>query len=175
MGTTRLTRAGLTHSHFIGPLKSSASLPQRSRLRPLKVSRLSPPALASAPFPGRCRSITDSVRPYSTHFHSISTAARPLNTLRIASRTCPSRSFNPAIHTRFEARRLVSNMSGTPNMEEKKWTGLKVRQTFFDFFAARGHTIGKSSTESPPPPGRASRPGPKLTVPPSALVVRGAS
>jgi hypothetical protein len=29
-------------------------------------------------------------------------------------------------------------------MAEPKWTGLKVRQTFFEYFEKRGHTIGKS-------------------------------
>jgi hypothetical protein len=39
--------------------------------------------------------------------------------------------------------RLCSSrrLSTTPTMAEK-WTGLKVRQTFFDFFSERGHTIG---------------------------------
>jgi hypothetical protein len=31
-----------------------------------------------------------------------------------------------------------------PRMAEHKWTGLKVRQTFFEYFEKRGHTIGMS-------------------------------
>jgi alanyl-tRNA synthetase len=32
-------------------------------------------------------------------------------------------------------------------MAEPKWTGLKVRQTFFEYFEKRGHTIGMSFLE----------------------------
>lgn len=43
-------------------------------------------------------------------------------------------------------RRLYSHSTSSSksptNMAEVEWTGLKVRQTFFDFFAERGHTIG---------------------------------
>jgi len=40
--------------------------------------------------------------------------------------------------------RHYSQSSTPPVMAEVEWTGLKVRQTFFDFFAERGHTIGWS-------------------------------
>lgn len=32
-------------------------------------------------------------------------------------------------------------------MYEGKWTALTVRQTFFDYFAERGHTIGTIHTQ----------------------------
>lgn len=33
-------------------------------------------------------------------------------------------------------------------MYEGKWTALTVRKTFLDYFAERGHTIGKTHQES---------------------------
>lgn len=35
-------------------------------------------------------------------------------------------------------------------MYEGKWTALTVRQTFFDYFAQRGHTIGTPSRHNCP-------------------------
>ncbi|KAK4218860.1 alanine--tRNA ligase [Rhypophila decipiens] len=48
--------------------------------------------------------------------------------------------------------RLYSHSSSSTlpsTMAEVEWTGLKVRQTFFDFFAERGHTIVPSSSVVP--------------------------
>lgn len=36
----------------------------------------------------------------------------------------------------------LSSSPTQPRMAEVKWTGLKVRQTFFDYFEQRGHTVG---------------------------------
>ena len=53
--------------------------------------------------------------------------------------------------------RFYSSSSTLPTMAEAevKWTGPLVRKTFLDFFAERGHTIGKGP---PPPPHDAMRP-----------------
>ncbi len=40
--------------------------------------------------------------------------------------------------------RFYSQSSTLPNMAEVKWTGTLVRKTFLDYFAERGHSIGKS-------------------------------
>lgn len=45
--------------------------------------------------------------------------------------------------------RFYSRSSTLPTMAEVKWTGPLVRKTFLDFFAERGHSIGKT----PPPLG----------------------
>ncbi|KAK3945436.1 alanine--tRNA ligase [Diplogelasinospora grovesii] len=45
--------------------------------------------------------------------------------------------------------RFYSQSSTLPVMAEVQWTGLKVRQTFFDYFAERGHTIVPSSSVVP--------------------------
>ncbi len=44
--------------------------------------------------------------------------------------------------------RFYSSRSITPTMAEVKWTGPLVRKTFLDFFAERGHSIGR--TRAPP-------------------------
>ena len=46
--------------------------------------------------------------------------------------------------------RFYSRSSTPPTMAEVKWTGPLVRKTFLDYFAERGHSIGKA----PPPPSR---------------------
>lgn len=46
--------------------------------------------------------------------------------------------------------RLYSRSSTLPTMAEVKWTGPLVRKTFLDFFAERGHSIGKEPAPTPP-------------------------
>ena len=46
--------------------------------------------------------------------------------------------------------RFYSRSSTLPNMAEVKWTGPLVRKTFLDFFAERGHAIGRSPSAPPP-------------------------
>jgi alanyl-tRNA synthetase len=51
-------------------------------------------------------------------------------------------------------RRFYSRSSALPSMAEVQWTGPRVRKTFLDFFAERGHSIGKA----PSPASRAACP-----------------
>lgn len=58
-------------------------------------------------------------------------------------------SLNPSTRTgRILAPRFLSwsaahrNPATTTKMAEPKWTGVKVRNTFFEYFKERGHTIG---------------------------------
>ena len=139
-GSTRLTRVSLTHSHFF---QRSAPVPRRSQ--PSHHSKLptpSPSILATSSLSARPRGISLSLRPRSSHPLYFSTISRSQKALRTALRTCPARSFNPAIRARFEPPGRAFTSKAT-NMDENKWTGLKVRQTFFDFFHERGHTVGK--------------------------------
>jgi hypothetical protein len=46
--------------------------------------------------------------------------------------------------------RLYSQSSTLPTMAEVKWTGPRVRKTFLDYFAERGHTIGRAPSPSTP-------------------------
>jgi alanyl-tRNA synthetase len=48
--------------------------------------------------------------------------------------------------------RFYSRSSTPPTMAEVKWTGPLVRKTFLDYFAERGHSIGKAPPSPPPPP-----------------------
>ncbi len=71
----------------------------------------------------------ENLRPATTPRSTTTFAAPGLQTPHVAK---------PRLSIRF-----YSQSSSLPNMaEEVKWTGLKVRKTFFDFFAERGHTIG---------------------------------
>lgn len=40
--------------------------------------------------------------------------------------------------------RFYSRSSTLPTMAEVEWTGPRVRKTFLDYFAERGHSIGKA-------------------------------
>lgn len=60
-----------------------------------------------------------------------------------------------SLHLRFvpifrDGYRFYSRSSTLPNMAEVKWTGPLVRKTFLDFFAERGHAIGRSPSAPPP-------------------------
>lgn len=48
----------------------------------------------------------------------------------------------------FSTSRTTTATTAATMSSQGEWTGVKVRQTFFDFFAERGHTIGKYA--SPP-------------------------
>lgn len=48
----------------------------------------------------------------------------------------------------FSTSRTTTASTAATMSSQGEWTGVKVRQTFFDFFAERGHTIGKYA--SPP-------------------------
>jgi hypothetical protein len=47
--------------------------------------------------------------------------------------------------------RFYSRSSTPPTMAEVKWTGPLVRKTFLDYFAERGHSIGKAPPSPPSP------------------------
>lgn len=51
----------------------------------------------------------------------------------------------------FSTSRTTSATAAATMSSQGEWTGVKVRQTFFDFFAERGHTIGKYASRAPAP------------------------
>lgn len=55
----------------------------------------------------------------------------------------------------FSTSRTTTATTAATMSSQGEWTGVKVRQTFFDFFAERGHTIGKYAS---PPPTTTNRP-----------------
>lgn len=65
---------------------------------------------------------------------------RKTATLRATRKHFASRSFSTS--------RTTTATTAATMSSQGEWTGVKVRQTFFDFFAERGHTIGKYA--SPP-------------------------
>lgn len=95
-------------------------------------------SLATAPQP---RSVHENFR-----------VATPSLTATRASRCLALNGRQPRIVSASRYGYRLYSRSSTPSiMTEVEWTGARVRKAFLDFFAERGHSIGKSLPLNTPP------------------------
>lgn len=139
----RPQRCGSGRPRFIGALTHSCRTfylrgPTKAAERPVLAPTAPPAPTKDAKLPLHTSTTTTTCSPTSTrnshNFATFATTPR-LTTTRLAavSRYTTSRQFTTTATT----------------MSQGEWTGVKVRQTFFEFFEERGHTKGMQSVQDP--------------------------
>lgn len=145
---------GRSWSPFVPALSHSRKLYRSATGEPAAASPATPPSASvtlgcyshssNSFLPSTCSSHTNLSPTTTTSSLSLGTvSSRPR--LHIASRT----SLLPYSPKILYSQQATPRRDLLPIMYEGKWSAVTVRQTFFDYFAERGHTIGTMQTQWP--------------------------